>query len=482
MKQTTAFFLACLLALPAWAQEPSSARPVRVRITGVSTYEVPGVIRLEGSHVSGSPVRVTDRFVQFRRPGDGRLLTVLRPGRRLAGYSRTIGEGLVEFVLDGEKEPLYVPSAAIAKSEPAESETRAGEGARARITGVGTYEIPGVIKVEADRVSGTPVRITESFVQFRRPGDGRVVTVLRPGKRLTGHERLIGDGLVEFVLKGEKEPLYVLSEAIAKSDPPLSGMGDGKGDRVRITGVGTYEIPGVVKLEGNQISGILVRNTDRYVQVRRSDDGQLLTLLKPQQELTGRAKPVSDSLLEIVPDGEKEALYVPLDAITKTDWPGMPDVANSTLVNITRFVQPGQRIEVVSRGGSVVVGGLARVSEAGVALDVEGRTIDLPVSAVTEIISRRRDPVNDGAVKGLVAGLLGALLFCGGGSEMGEGFGDFAQVLLPLGAGIGAGLGAAIDAASEEVTVIFRAGETSRVTSAPILTGSGWEVALRLRF
>jgi hypothetical protein len=123
MKRVVALVLACLVALPAGAQEPSPTPTGHVRIMGVSTYEIPGIIKIEGNRVSGRLVRTTDRFVQCRSEGDGRLLTVLLPGKRLTGVSRTIGDGLVEFVLAGEREPLYVPLDAIAKIEPLNTRT-----------------------------------------------------------------------------------------------------------------------------------------------------------------------------------------------------------------------------------------------------------------------------------------------------------------------------------------------------------------------
>jgi len=117
MKRVVALVLACLMALPARAQEPSSTAPVRVRITGVNTYEIPGVARLEGDRINGTFTRITDSLVQVKQPGDGRLLTVLRAGQDLTGLARVIGDGLVEFYADGDKEALYVPLDAIARTE-----------------------------------------------------------------------------------------------------------------------------------------------------------------------------------------------------------------------------------------------------------------------------------------------------------------------------------------------------------------------------
>jgi len=120
MKRVGAVALACLMASPVGAQESSPKAPDRVRITGVSSYEIPGVIKLEGSQISGKAVRIADQFVQFRRPGDRQLLTVPRPGKRLTGKGEVIDDGLFEFVLDQETETLYVPLDSIAETESLE--------------------------------------------------------------------------------------------------------------------------------------------------------------------------------------------------------------------------------------------------------------------------------------------------------------------------------------------------------------------------
>ena len=131
---------------PVGAQEPTSARPVHARITGVSTSEVSGVVKLEGSRVSGNPVRITGRFVQFRRPGDSRLLTVPRPGQQLAGYWRAIGDGLIELIPFGEKEALSVPLDAIGKWEPPQGGTPVGKEARVQDMAQSFEELRGILK------------------------------------------------------------------------------------------------------------------------------------------------------------------------------------------------------------------------------------------------------------------------------------------------------------------------------------------------
>jgi hypothetical protein len=69
---------------------------------------------------------------------------------------------------------------------------------RVRITGAASYEVPGVIMVERDRVVGNPVRVTAQFVQFRLEEGGRLLTVPRPGRRLEGAGRIIDTDFVEL--------------------------------------------------------------------------------------------------------------------------------------------------------------------------------------------------------------------------------------------------------------------------------------------
>jgi hypothetical protein len=118
-RRLVATFLACLLPLPVGAQAPATREPVHVRITGVDTYEIPGVIKVDRDRVAGRPAVTTDHFIQFA-PSDGtRVLTVLRPGGRVTGRPSAIADGLLEFTRDGESRSVSVPLDAIVKIEVA---------------------------------------------------------------------------------------------------------------------------------------------------------------------------------------------------------------------------------------------------------------------------------------------------------------------------------------------------------------------------
>jgi hypothetical protein len=119
MKRLIAAFLCCLLTVPVGAQAPSSARPVRIRITGPATYEVPGVWRFDGDRVIvvGKAITGDSRFVQFTREEDGQVLTILRPGRRLTGTARGMAGDVLEFVPEGNTEHIHIPLDALTKIE-----------------------------------------------------------------------------------------------------------------------------------------------------------------------------------------------------------------------------------------------------------------------------------------------------------------------------------------------------------------------------
>jgi|WetSurMetagenome_2_1015567.scaffolds.fasta_scaffold195028_2 hypothetical protein len=117
MRRLVALLLICLMPLPVLAQAQPSPKPVRVRITGQETYQVPGVIEIQEDRISGRPAATTDRFVQFNRSADGRLLSVPRPRQGVAGHATAISDGLLAFIPDRESERLYVPLDAVAKIE-----------------------------------------------------------------------------------------------------------------------------------------------------------------------------------------------------------------------------------------------------------------------------------------------------------------------------------------------------------------------------
>jgi hypothetical protein len=250
--------------------------------------------------------------------------------------------------------------------------------------------------------------------------------------------------------------------------------------RVRITGVNTYEIPGAIKLDRNKVSGLLVRTTDRYVQFRRSEDGQVLTVLKPGQELTGRAKPVSDSLLEFLPDGEKETLFVPLDAIAKTESLERR-LSTTSFAELPAKLRPGDTVYVLETQELQVAGRVVEISGSTLTVLVNGDRRAFHPSTTQEIW-RRGDSLRNGLAIGAIGGLL-AGGFLGGRNEGEEG--SFFPAGGFLGTLIGAGLGAAVDAAFVGRQLVYRA--PARPTArdlliSPVFSRSGASVTAVVRF
>ena len=140
MRRLVALLLICLMPLPVQAQGPAAPKLVRVRVTGPATYEVPGVWRFEGDHVVGKAVTSDTRFVQFTREDDGRVLTILRPGRRLTGIARGIAGDLLEFVSEGNAERIHIPLDALTKIEVSRERRPLGKSLAAGVfTGLGIF-------------------------------------------------------------------------------------------------------------------------------------------------------------------------------------------------------------------------------------------------------------------------------------------------------------------------------------------------------
>jgi hypothetical protein len=92
--------------------------------------------------------------------------------------------------------------------------------------------------------------------------------------------------------------------------------------QLRIAGAATYEVPGIIKVERNRVTGSPVRQTELFVQVRSGDDSRLLTVPLPGKKLCGRARVIDGDLLELVVEREPDLLYVPLGSIVRTEYLG----------------------------------------------------------------------------------------------------------------------------------------------------------------
>src|SRR5688500_9224144 len=70
----------------AQAQSPPDG-PLRIRITGGETFQIPGVLQIDRSGVTGIGIESTsEAVVRVRQPGRNEILTVPRPRQRLVGH------------------------------------------------------------------------------------------------------------------------------------------------------------------------------------------------------------------------------------------------------------------------------------------------------------------------------------------------------------------------------------------------------------
>ena len=136
-----AVFVTTLGLLPGLvlAQTSVSAAQPRVRITGPEEYEIPGVLKIAGTHVSGDAnITIQDTVVRVVSPATGQLLVVLRPKRRLVGRAIEVKDQLVEFLPDGQAGTLRIPLDSIGKLEVSERRSRAHV-LRGILVGIGAF-------------------------------------------------------------------------------------------------------------------------------------------------------------------------------------------------------------------------------------------------------------------------------------------------------------------------------------------------------
>jgi len=111
--------------------------------------------------------------------------------------------------------------------------------------------------------------------------------------------------------------------------------------RVRITGPERYEIPGILQIDGARVTGnasITIEET--AVRVVSPATEQPLIVLRPGQRLAGRAIDVKDRIVEFLPDGQPDALSIPLDSIGKLEMSELrirPRILRGILVGIAAF-------------------------------------------------------------------------------------------------------------------------------------------------
>jgi hypothetical protein len=127
---TRILLVASLTVQTAVAQAASP--PIRVRLTGVDRYDIPGVITIEETRISGRrPVTRSPSMIRFSRTDSEPAISVLPPGRRVTGEARQVDRGLLEFISDDDRGVSLIPTDSIAlverqKAATASRETAAG--------------------------------------------------------------------------------------------------------------------------------------------------------------------------------------------------------------------------------------------------------------------------------------------------------------------------------------------------------------------
>ena len=136
-----AAFVAVLGLLPGLVLAQTSVPPAqpRIRITGPGDYEIPGLLKIAGAHVSGdASMTIQDTVVRVVSPATGQLLVVLRPKRRLVGRAMAVKDQVVEFHPDRQHDTLRIPLDSIGKLETSERRSRSHV-LRGILVGIGAF-------------------------------------------------------------------------------------------------------------------------------------------------------------------------------------------------------------------------------------------------------------------------------------------------------------------------------------------------------
>lgn len=159
----------------------------------------------------------------------------------------------------------------------------------------------------------------------------------------------------------------------------------------------------------------------------------------------------------------------------------VPAGAQTDTETIRARVKNGQKVSVTTDSGSELNGRISDVSSDGLSIQADGERTSVPFARIIRI-DRPRDTLSNGALIGLGAGALFAVVSMAGEAascdpqEIGgffgcsnPGAGGYAAGAL-IGGGLGAALGVGIDALIRRDREIYRRGNTPRVTVAPVIS------------
>jgi hypothetical protein len=154
----------------------------------------------------------------------------------------------------------------------------------------------------------------------------------------------------------------------------------------------------------------------------------------------------------------------------------------ASLGALSSRVQPSDRIYVRKTSGEEVVGRFLRASDVSLALEVDGRTREIPASDVQQVSRRGGNRVKQGMLFGFLTGATVAIVaMTTSGSESDWSAGD--KIILGTVAGGGAGLawGAIIGAVLHKSPVVYRA-VAPTVHVIPVLAPARVGVMLAAQF
>jgi hypothetical protein len=128
--------------------------------------------------------------------------------------------------------------------------------------------------------------------------------------------------------------LSVLSTCALAAQSTAAGQ-----SRVRVTALRHYQIPGVVTIDGDQVTGRSVTMDKTMIRVP-SASGQLISILKPGTRVTGSVEGVTDGVLSLLVDGQRDPFNIPLNSLAKielSDRAGKRHLARGILAGIGTF-------------------------------------------------------------------------------------------------------------------------------------------------
>ena len=111
---------ASLLSGRVHAQTPSGRDEARVRVTASHAYELPGVVKVDATGISGSSVTTDDTTIRVVSPQTGQPLVILKPGVRRIGRAVAVNGELVTVFLEGRSDSIAMPLSSIGQLEISE--------------------------------------------------------------------------------------------------------------------------------------------------------------------------------------------------------------------------------------------------------------------------------------------------------------------------------------------------------------------------